>query len=185
MLPLKAEQERGFGLPLTVQDAKEVMCLAHIYATAGMSRVAFSADVHDYGVDGTFKVIKQQGPVHAPSGIPLDYQAKATSVWKLDGGDILYDLDARAYNNIVSRTPAETTMILILLCLPPDFERWHEATTDVTTLRHCCYWYVVTGESTNNAYKQRIRIPQANLFTPDILVELLELERVRREGQVT
>jgi hypothetical protein len=100
-------------VPLTVQDAKEIMCLAHIYATAGMARVAFSADVHDYGVDGTFKVIRQRGTAQIPSGIPLDYQAKATTVWKFDGSYVVYDLDARAYNNIVERRPDETTMILI------------------------------------------------------------------------
>ncbi len=126
-------------MPLTVQDAKEIMCLAHIYATAGKARVAFSADVHDFGVDGTFKIIRQRGTAQIPSGIPLDYQAKATTAWKLESTEVVYDLDARAYNNIVERTPDETTMILILLCLPPEFERWQEATADTTTLRHCCY----------------------------------------------
>ncbi len=172
-------------MPLTVQDAKEIMCLAHIYATAGKARVAFSADVHDYGVDGTFKVIRRRGTAQVPSGIPLDYQAKATTVWKFDGTDVVYDLDARAYNNIVERTPDETTMILILLCLPPETEKWHEATPDATTLRHCCYWWVERGELTDKTAKQRIKIPRANLFTPDTLLELLEGERLRRKGQVT
>ena len=174
---------RGFIVPLTVQDAKEIMCLAHIYATAGKARVAFSADVHDYGVDGTFKVIIQRGTVHTPSGIPLDYQAKATEDWSLDGDDIVYDLDARAYNNIAARTASDTTMILILLCLPKDAEKWHETTTETTTLRHCCYWYVVTGDLTDNTASKRIKIPRANLFTPTMLADLLELERLRREGQ--
>ena len=172
-------------MPLTVQDAKEIMCLAHIYATAGKARVAFSADVHDYGVDGHFTVIRRRGTALVPSGIPLDYQAKATTVWKFDGADVVYDLDARAYNNIVERTPDETTMILILLCLPPEFERWHETTADTTTLRHCCYWWVDRGELTDNTATQRIRIPQTNLFTPDMLLKLLELERLRRKGQLT
>lgn len=92
-------------MPLTVQDAKEIMCLAHIYATAGKARVAFSADVHDYGVDGTFKVIKQRGKAHVPSGIPLDNQAKATSSWKLEGEHIVYDLDARAITTSSNERP--------------------------------------------------------------------------------
>jgi len=92
-------------VPLTVQDAKEIMCLAHIYATAGKARVAFSADVHDYGVDGTFKVIKQRGKADVPSGIPLDYQAKATSSWKLEGEHIVYDLDARAITTSSNERP--------------------------------------------------------------------------------
>ena len=149
LMPLNS-RAGDIGLPLTVQDTKEVMCLAHIYATAGRARVAFSADVHDYGVDGTFKIIRQQGKNHIPSGIPLDYQAKATSGWELEGDHIVYDLEARAYNAIAGRTPDETTMILILLCLPQEIDHWHEATTDTTTLRHCCYWYRVEGGLTEN-----------------------------------
>jgi hypothetical protein len=62
-----------------------------------MARVAFSADIKDYGVDGQFKTIVDLDGSLVPSGIPLDYQAKATQRWKLDGPDIVYDLDARAY----------------------------------------------------------------------------------------
>jgi hypothetical protein len=161
------------------------MCLAHIYATAGMARVAFSADIKDYGVDGQFKTIVDLDGSLVPSGIPLDYQAKATQRWKLDGPDIVYDLDARAYNNIVRRRASETPLILILLCLPPEFHRWHVPTRDSTTLRHCCYWWVESGDLTHNTSKKTIRIPQENIFTPEVLQDLLELERLRREGQAT
>jgi Domain of unknown function (DUF4365) len=161
------------------------MCLAHIYAMAGAAQIAFSADVHDYGVDGTFRVIRQRGRNRVPSGIPLDYQAKATVDWKFDGDEVVYDLNARAYNNIVERAPEETTLILILLCLPPEFEKWHETTAENTTLRNCCYWWVGSGELTENSGSRTIRIPRSNLLRPSILLNLLEQERKRRRGQVT
>jgi hypothetical protein len=41
------------------------------------------------------------------------------------------------------------------------------------------------GGLTDNTFRQRVRIPQANFFTPEILLNLLELERISREGQVT
>ena len=157
-------------MPLTIQDAKEIMCLAHIYAIAGMARVAFSADIKDYGVDGTFRIISQ---------------AKATVDWKFDGDHVVYDLNARAYNNIAERAPEETTLILILLCLPSESEKWHEATADNTTLRNCCYWWVGGGELTENSDSKTIRIPRSNLLTPPVLLDLLEQERQRRRGQVT
>ncbi len=172
-------------MPLTIQDAKEIMCLAHIYAIAGMARVAFSADIKDYGVDGTFRIIRQRGNHRIPSGIPLDYQAKATVDWKFDGDHVVYDLNARAYNNIAERAPEETTLILILLCLPSESEKWHEATADNTTLRNCCYWWVGGGELTENSNSKTIRIPRSNLLTPPVLLDLLEQERQRRRGQVT
>jgi hypothetical protein len=161
------------------------MCLAHIYATAGMARVAFSADVKDYGVDGQFKTIVDLNGSLVPSGIPLDFQAKATQKWRLDGSHIVYDLDARAYNNIVGRRASDTPLILILLCLPPEFHRWHTTTSDTTTLRHCCYWWVESGDLTHNTSTKKIRIPVKDIFTPEVLLDLLDLERLRRERQAT
>jgi hypothetical protein len=68
--------------------------------------------------------------------VPLDYRAKATTESKFDGADVVYDLNARAYNDIVERTSYEMTMTLVSLRLPSEFERWHEATADTARLRH-------------------------------------------------
>lgn len=44
-----------FDLPITVQHTEESLCLAHIYAVAGMAGVNFSVKyIYDYGVDGQF-----------------------------------------------------------------------------------------------------------------------------------
>ena len=105
-------------------------------------------------------------------GFPLDFQAKATINWELKDGCIVYDLEAKTYNDIVSRTEAETTLILILLCLPKEQVDWHIAGEDATTLRHCCYWHSFTGEVTQNKEKKRIFIPVENRLTPDVLNSL-------------
>lgn len=157
--------------------------MAHIYAIAGMAKVNYSATVYDYGVDGHFNEVVIDGNKRIPSGFALDYQAKASVDWTDDGGDIVYDLDARAYNNIVGRSPAATSMILILLCLPSNEEQWHETCATSTTIRHCCYWYVASGDLTENVTAKRIRIPKSNILTPEVLKGLLDLERIRRQDQ--
>jgi len=58
----------------------------------GKLGVAFSADVHDYGVDGTFRVLKRQGSALIPSDISLDCQAKATEDWSFDRDYVVYNL---------------------------------------------------------------------------------------------
>jgi hypothetical protein len=117
------------------------------------------------------------------SGHPLDFQAKSTVNWELVDGKIVYDLEAKTYNDIVSRTASETTLILILLCLPKDQAEWHATSSSETTLRHCCYWHLLKGENTENVASKRVYIPSENVLTPESLKILLALERHRREIQ--
>ena len=170
-------------MSLTEQHMKETICAAHIYAVAGMARVNLSARLEfDYGVDGQFHAVVRRGDHLIPSGYPLDYQAKATVDWACNGSHIVYDLDARAYNNIATRPASATTLILVLLCLSKNGLVWHELSSDQTVLRHCCYWHTFSDEGTENRSKQRVFIPKENLFTPQALAELLEAERQRRVG---
>lgn len=138
---------------------------------------------YDYGVDGQFRSVVMRGTRRVASGYPLDFQAKATINWELTANKIVYDLEAKAYNDMASRTAAETTIILILLCLPKNQSEWHSCSTSETTLRHCCYWHFVSGELTENLASKRIYIPYENVLTPESLRILLAVERERRENQ--
>ena len=173
-------------MPITDQHTEESLCIAHIYALAGVAGVNYGIKkVYDYGVDGQFCEVVLRGNRRIDSGFPLDFQAKATVNWELEDDHIVYDLEAQTYNDLVSRTAAESTMILILLCLPPHRSDWHGTTYDETILRHCCYWYIITGEPTSNTSTKRIRVPRQNLLTPASLTGLLAAERQRREDQAT
>ena len=158
--------------------------MAHIYAVAGVAGVNHAYDpAHDYGVDGQFDPVIIRGNRRVVSGHPLAFQAKATTNWELSGENIVYDLEAKNYNDIVSRHPSEMTMILILLCMPKDQAKWHLATPDATMMRNCCYWIFLKGAPCNNVSTKRVYIPVANLLTPNSLKELLATEKRRRESQ--
>jgi hypothetical protein len=172
-------------LPITEQHTEESLCFAHIYALAGVAGVNYSArKTYDYGVDGQFSAVVNRDNRRIDTGFPLDFQAKATVNWELVDNKIVYDLEAKTYNDFAQRTPAESTMILILLCLPKNRSDWHGTTCDETILRHCCYWHTISGKPTSNTSKQRISVPRENLLTPASLNELLVLERARRENQI-
>jgi hypothetical protein len=144
-------------LSITEQHTEESLCFAHIYALAGVAGVNYSVKkTYDYGVDGQFTSVVNRGSRRVDTGFPLDFQAKATVDWQLVDGKVVYDLEAKTYNDLAQRTPAESTMILILLCLPNARDQWHEASCDETVLRHCCYWHMITGEPTSNSAKKRI-----------------------------
>jgi hypothetical protein len=173
-------------LSITLQHTQESLCLAHIYALAGVAGVNYAVKhVYDYGVDGQFAAVtpRRNGRL-ATSGYPLDFQAKATINWDLVDGNIVYDLEAKTYDDMVSRDVSETTLLLILLCLPKSLVEWHESTESATTIRHCCYWQVLHGEPCGNKSTKRIFIPVANLLTPDTLKALLAAERIRRQNQL-
>jgi uncharacterized protein DUF4365 len=172
------------GLPLTIQHIQESLCRAHIQALAGMAGVIYEAtNSFDYGVDGRFQPVVMRGSRHVTSGHSLDFQAKATTNWELKNNHIIYDLEAKTYNDMVSRSPSETTLILVLLCLPREQVGWHASTATETTLRHCCYWHILSDQPTENATTKRIQIPCENLLTPETLNGLLIAERTRRERQ--
>jgi hypothetical protein len=173
-------------LPITEQHTEETLCIAHIYALAGVAGVNYAVKkAYDYGVDGQFTSVVARGNRLIDTGFPLDFQAKATVDWNLEDDKIVYDLEAKTYNDIAQRTEAESTMILILLCLPKSRDDWHATSCNETIMRHCCYWYAIVGDQTANTATKRIRVPTDNLLTPKRLNELLALERARRESQTS
>jgi Domain of unknown function (DUF4365) len=172
-------------MPITIEHTKENLCAAHIYAVCASAGVLLgSAHVHDYGVDGVFNTVVHRGQRRVVSGFPLDFQAKSTVNWEIKDGHVVYDLESKTYNDIVSRSPAETTLMLVLLCLPNDCAHWHSITTEITTLRNCCFYHTFQGTVVDNEKsKKRIKIPIAQLLTAESLLQLLEAEKQRREGQ--
>lgn len=171
------------GLSITVQHTQENLCRAHIQAIAAMAGVNLGMSrEQDYGIDGHFDPVVIQEGRRVESGFPICFQAKATINWSTQNGCIGYDLEAKSFNDLARRSPAATTMILILLCLPRDQVNWHSVSASSTALNHCCYWHVIRDGPTDNAMTKRIHIPVDQLLTPTSLLQLLEIERMRRIG---
>ncbi len=172
-------------MSITIQHTQEKLCFAHIYALAGVAGVNHTTSAHDYGVDGQFTEVKlRPNGGKTNSGYPLDFQAKASIDWELKDDRIVYDLEAKTYDDMVTREPSETTLMLILLCLLKTQAEWHMMTEDATTLRRCCYWHIEPpGPPCGKSSTKRIYIPTNQLLTPDMLRQLLAGERQRRLSQ--
>lgn len=168
-----------------MQHTQESLCLAHIYAVAGMAGVNHAIEsIHDYGVDGQFESVTLRQNRRVNSGHQIAFQAKATTRWELVNGHIVYDLEAKTYDDLVSREDSAITMVLILLCMPKEQTDWHLAAPDATLIRNCCYWHIFKkGPLSGSTSSKRINIPSANVLTPDSLKELLAAEKLRRETQ--
>ncbi len=136
----------------------------------------------DYGVDGQFEKVVIRNGRRICNGFGLPFQAKATVNWERANGHIAYHLEAKTFNDMGMREDDESTLLLILLCLPREQHAWHSVSHSSTVLSHCCYWHVIRNQQTSNAASKLILIPEDQLLTPEALHELLDVERQRRVG---
>ncbi len=163
---------------ITVQHAKEAICRSYVITVASVARQNLHLGAEqDYGVDGTFRKVELRGTRHHEIGIALDFQAKASVDWTVDGTDIVYDLETKSYNDLVERAiqPRSIPFYLILLCLPPDEIDWAVFDAEYLMIKRCAYIARPQGLLVaNENSRKRIRIPISNALTPQTLVDLLE-----------
>jgi hypothetical protein len=135
--------------------------MAYVDAVAGRAGINVSRPLHDYGVDGTFRPIIIGDGFRTESAFQLEFQLKASQSWTLEPDAVVYDLEADAYNKLVTRHPAGVPIVLILMCLPANKNHWLRSTENVLVLRNCCYWlWLAPGSpSTTNSATVRVRIP--------------------------
>ena len=167
---------------ITEQHTCEALSRAHLLTVAARAganlecRPAMGDREFDYGVDGTFHSIQIIGGRRAESGFALDFQLKASTRWRSKKDGIVYDLEAAAYNDLARRAAAtgSTPIILLLLCLPEDRQQWVTVSDKELILRKCCYWHVISGETSENVSRVRITIPREQLLTPEALGSLID-----------
>jgi Domain of unknown function (DUF4365) len=168
---------------ITLQHTEECISLAYVHALTGKAGVSLSAHrVHDYGIDGTFRSVKIVGTRRVESGFAVDFQMKATVNWEHQQTNVMYDLEAKTYNDLVQREKEATPCILILLCLPPNQDDWVNTDEKQMVLKHCCYWVALQGPVTTNTSKKRIWIPRETTLTSKAIAQILDAERNKRLG---
>lgn len=163
---------------LTQNHSQECLSLAYVHAVSGLAGVNLQVgNRHDYGVDGTFRPVVRLNGRRVESGYPVDFQLKASTKWSYQGKYVVYDLEAKTYNDMVAREDSAVALILLLLCLPQNSDDWLASTEEELILRHACYWYQIRGDRTDNSASKRIFIPRANLLTPAAVNSILDRAR--------
>ena len=161
---------------LTIPHCKESLSRAYVTAVVGRSRnnLIWGRE-YDYGVDGSVRSLEQRGNRIRETGLGFDFQSKSTTDWEEEGAEIVYDLEANAYNDLVERAgTGALPFLLILLCLTKDDLTWLDVSGDRLTLQKCAYWCQLDGALTDNVATKRIRIPSGNILTPDSVVAILQ-----------
>ena len=157
------------------QHIEEWLSRAYVMTIAARAGVNILHPLQDYGVDGTFSKIQLQKGKPRDTGIKLDYQLKASKNWRIEGEEIVYALEAKTFNDLTARFAKRRTvpLILILLCLPQETAQWMEQSEEQLIVRRCCYWAKFVGGATDNSRSVTIRISRQQIFTPEVLTDLL------------
>jgi hypothetical protein len=121
----------------------------------------------DLTVNQTMEILRNGRTRHLQGGKYVDLQLKCTceSQVQREANGLKYDLEAKAYNDlIVRRDSGIAPLILVLLVLPDNSDEWITVTPDELIVRRCAYWFVppAGAEETNNTETVRIMIPFAN-----------------------
>jgi hypothetical protein len=161
---------------LTTPHCKESLSRAYVTAVVGRARHKLNWNSEfDYGVDGYVRIIEKRGARHYETGLGFDFQSKTTTNWSLQGVEIVYDLEADAYNDLVGRAgTGALPFLLVLLCLPQDEAAWINVSPEKLILQRCAYWCQLDGVLTSNIATRRVRLPVTNVFTPNAVVDILE-----------
>jgi Domain of unknown function (DUF4365) len=161
---------------LTDQHIAEALSRAYVRAIAGRAGLNLAIREYDYGVDGSFDEVTVRQNRRVESGFSLSFQLKASTQWQLDSAQVVYDLEAKTYNDLILRrsVKAATPCILILLALPLDSAKWLICEESELRLQGTCYWEYLSGNPSDNRQSVRIRIPRAQRLTPESLLSLME-----------
>ncbi len=147
-------------------------------AIAAIAGVNISSFEYDYGVDTAFRKVVVYDGRRVTSGIQIDCQLKSTIDWEIKDNFVIYHLEVKNYNDLVTRytiTP-NIPLYLILLCLPREKENWCCLTINELTLKKCCYWYRVSDEDSysENKYNVTVKIPLTNVLRPNTITSMLD-----------
>jgi hypothetical protein len=117
-----------------------------------------------------------------PSGFPVDFQLKGTTIASVREERVQYDLKVRNYDLIVSRPVLGTPYYLFLVSFDGDLEEWFALKPSELILKASAFWWTEAGPRTTNSSTVRIGIPLENRLTPDAIERMLRGSKERFEG---
>ena len=131
-------------------------------------------NVDDDSIDGHLSASFGRSP-------QIDFQAKCHGVPSVGTEAIPYDLSVKNYDDL--RKESMNPRLLLLALVPADEGDWMNVDHNQILSKHSVYWLSLRGEpSTENDATKRVHLPRENLFTPGVLMDMLQ--RVDRTGAI-
>jgi hypothetical protein len=179
--------DSSYPVPTSETDRAEELSIAYVSAVAAHAGIKVEGVARkDHGTDMTFKRLRKRridGHFSDVRGVHVPCQVKSarSPEWRESKNKnvLAYDLRAKNYNDLVDSTHG----FLILMCLPASVEQWVEQNQECLRLYKCCYYWVPgpDDEVTENKHTKTIHIPREQLFTAEILANIVDEAQVRIE----
>lgn len=164
-------------MPIPPNLVKQELHFAYFRAVVADAGATAATPTPDIGIDFIVSGARIRNETKfAPTGFSFFCQLKSTTDWKIRGDDVVYAVEADAYNKLAELEKG--LGILIVYALPQQGERPLSVDESCFQLRRCCYWYRVPREPTLNTSSTTITIPRTQLFDRNAVAHLLELDRL-------
>ena len=133
--------------------------LSWAYVRAAVFSTGFNLSipaVDDHGIDGTIQS-------YSRGRTRVDFQLKSTTRYSVRNENIIYDLRAENYNQLIDTT--DNPQVLILFVMPTNSEFWISQSHCAMCLRKAAYWVSLMGRQRSyNLETVRVEVPLANIF---------------------
>ncbi len=158
---------------MTINDVKEELSNSFIQILASIKKYKLNKPKDTGGVDFsiTYDVeMKRNGKSRfIESGKYVDLQLKATtkgsSLITITESEVKYDLESKAYNDLIDRKKmGNAPLILVLFVLPNNISKWVTVKKSKLSIKKCAYWFYPNDNDVhaNNDGRKRIKIPIDN-----------------------
>lgn len=159
---------------LTENQVKAELSVSYIHAVAAICH--YSCEHTRVDSDSIDVTIKSNGFITTGSIIrspEIQIQLKASENLSLDASSrYIFDLPVKNYEDLRANTL--TPRLLVALNLPNVKANWLTHSVNDLIIRNCAFWLNLKGlPQTSNTTAVRVFIPQANIFSPASLVDLM------------
>lgn len=150
---------------------KEQVSLAYAHAVATAARCSLEVVKVDHQtVDAT---VRQTAVHDLWDLVTLDIQMKCTSQKKIVKADhIAFPIDTKYYDQLRS-TRRQGDIILVVMIVPPEIDKWVRQTETDLHLSHVAYWVSLRGMPDVSTESTTVRIPRTNVFDVEQLLRIL------------
>lgn len=169
-------------MSITKQHRQELLSKAYIRAVAAKAGYSCAQPEPDYGLDLVIRDVDEDLNNDGRStfqdyGYALDISAKSTHNVRIIDGYIHYDLEIKAYDNLIKEKRG-TPAILVLYYMPTEEGEWLSIGNDSTILKYCGYWLSLRGKSpSTSSSTQVVEIPEGHIFCESSLKEIMDKVR--------
>jgi hypothetical protein len=166
-------------MPLPREHLLDELATAYIQAVAAAGGATLAVGQRDYGIDGVLHHIVKMEDQFVPSGFPIEFQLKGTTIAEISDTHVLFDLKVRNYNLVVTRKPWAAPLYLFLECFGSDLGSWIDEEDEQLVLRASAFWWLRSDVATLNRSSVRIEIPIANRLTSNAIESMLYASKER------